>query len=71
MEHPRLAPGIAAFIDWDDAISGDAMDDLSLLGCFYDAPVIERALTGYVRVRPLPGTFAFGSVCCATCWSKP
>ncbi len=45
---------IAAFIDWDDAISGDAMDDLSLLGCFYGAPVIERALTGYVRVRPLP-----------------
>jgi fructosamine-3-kinase len=46
--------GIAAFIDWDDAISGDPMDDLSLLGCFYGAPVIERALAGYARVRPLP-----------------
>jgi aminoglycoside phosphotransferase (APT) family kinase protein len=45
---------IAAFIDWDDAISGDPMDDLSLLGCFYGAPVIERALAGYARVRPLP-----------------
>jgi fructosamine-3-kinase len=46
--------GIAAFIDWDDAVSGDPMDDLSLLGCFYGAPVIERALAGYARVRPLP-----------------
>jgi aminoglycoside phosphotransferase (APT) family kinase protein len=46
--------GIAAFIDWDDAISGDPLDDLSLLGCFYDGPVIERALAGYARIRPLP-----------------
>ena len=46
--------GIHAFIDWDDAISGDPMDDLSLLGCFYGAPVIENALAGYARVRPLP-----------------
>ncbi len=46
--------GIAAFIDWDDAISGDPMDDLSLLGCFYGAPVIGRALAGYARARPLP-----------------
>lgn len=45
---------IAAFIDWDDAISGDPMDDLSLLGCFHGGPVIERALAGYARVRPLP-----------------
>lgn len=48
------SPSIAAFIDWDDAISGDPLDDLSLLGCFHDAPVIERALAGYARVRPLP-----------------
>ena len=46
--------GIHAFIDWDDAISGDPMDDLSLLGCFYGASVIERALAGYANVRPLP-----------------
>ena len=45
---------IAAFIDWDDAISGDPMDDLSLLGCFYDGPVLARAVIGYVAVRPLP-----------------
>ena len=46
--------GIAAFIDWDDAISGDPMDDLSLLGCFYDGPVLEQALGGYQMLRPLP-----------------
>lgn len=45
---------IAAFIDWDDAISGDPMDDLSLLACFHGAPVVERAMAGYTRVRPLP-----------------
>ena len=45
---------IAAFIDWDDAISGDPMDDLSLLACFYDEPVLARAFAGYARVRPLP-----------------
>jgi aminoglycoside phosphotransferase (APT) family kinase protein len=28
-------PGqITAFIDWDDAVGGDPMDDLSLLACF-------------------------------------
>jgi Ser/Thr protein kinase RdoA (MazF antagonist) len=45
---------VAAFIDWDDAISGDPMDDLSLLGCFHGGAVIGRALAGYARVRPLP-----------------
>ncbi|WP_166647350.1 phosphotransferase family protein [Prosthecobacter fusiformis] len=45
---------IAAFIDWDDAISGDPLDDLSLLGCFYDGTVITQALAGYTRIKPLP-----------------
>ncbi len=45
---------IAAFIDFDDAISGDAMDDLSLLACFHDAPFLTRAFEGYQSVRPLP-----------------
>lgn len=48
---------IAAFIDWDDAISGDPMDDLSLLGCFYGEPVLTRALSGYAKVRPLPHAY--------------
>jgi len=46
--------GIAAFIDWDDAIGGDPMDDLSLLGCFHDGAVLTRALAGYRSVRALP-----------------
>lgn len=45
---------IAAFIDWDDAISGDPMDDLSLLGCFHEGAILDRALAGYATVRPLP-----------------
>lgn len=48
-------PGrIESFIDWDDAISGDPMDDLSLLGCFYDGRVLGGALEGYQTVRLLP-----------------
>jgi fructosamine-3-kinase len=45
---------IAAFIDFDDAISGDAMDDLSLLACFHDAGFVERAFAGYISIRSLP-----------------
>ena len=45
---------IAAFIDFDDSISGDPMDDLSLLACFHDALFLQRALEGYQSVRPLP-----------------
>jgi len=43
-----------AFIDFDDAISGDPLDDLSLLACFHDAPFLERALAGYTSERSLP-----------------
>ena len=45
---------IAAFIDFDDAISGDPMDDLSLLACFHDALFLRRAFEGYESIRPLP-----------------
>jgi len=46
--------GIAAFIDFDDAVSGDPLDDLSLLACFHDAAFLRRAFEGYESVRPLP-----------------
>lgn len=45
---------IAAFIDFDDAVSGDPMDDLSLLACFHDAAFLGRAFEGYQSARPLP-----------------
>ena len=48
------ASEIKAFIDFDDAICGDPMDDLSLLACFHDAAFLERAFDGYQSVRPLP-----------------
>jgi fructosamine-3-kinase len=45
---------ISAIIDFDDAISGDAMDDLSLLACFHDAAFLGAAIDGYQSVRALP-----------------
>lgn len=45
---------IAAFIDFDDAISGDPMDDLSLLACFHDETFLQRAFEGYQSMRLLP-----------------
>jgi Ser/Thr protein kinase RdoA (MazF antagonist) len=52
-------PGeIKAFIDWDDTIGGDPMDDLSLLACFHPADVIAAAVEGYQSVRPLPSNAA-------------
>lgn len=45
---------IDAFIDFDDSIAGDAMDDLSLLACFHDAAFLRRAFEGYQSVRELP-----------------
>jgi aminoglycoside phosphotransferase (APT) family kinase protein len=45
---------VVAFIDFDDAISGDPMDDLSLLACFHPADFVERAVAGYESERPLP-----------------
>lgn len=45
---------IAAFIDFDDSIAGDPMDDLSLLACFHDAAFLRRAFDGYESVRGLP-----------------
>jgi fructosamine-3-kinase len=45
---------IEAFIDFDDAISGDPMDDLSLLACFHDHSFLRRAFEGYQSQRGLP-----------------
>lgn len=46
---------VAAVIDFDDAISGDPLDDLCLLACFHDRAFLERAFAGYTGERPLPG----------------
>jgi fructosamine-3-kinase len=48
------ADRITAFIDFDDAVSGDAVDDLSLLACFHDAAFLRRTLEGYQSVTVLP-----------------
>jgi len=49
---------ITAVIDWDDAIGGDPVDDLALLGCFFDQPILEAATAGYETRRPRPDNFA-------------
>lgn len=48
---------IRAFIDWDDTISGDPTDDLSLLACFHDEATVRAAIDGYCTVRELPQDF--------------
>ncbi|MBK1439080.1 aminoglycoside phosphotransferase family protein [Parapedobacter sp. ISTM3] len=48
---------ITAVIDWDDAVSGDPTDDLSLLGCFHSGDVVLSAIAGYQRVKALPPDF--------------
>lgn len=45
---------VAAFIDFDDAVSGDPVDDLSLLACFHDGAFLQRTLEGYESLRRLP-----------------
>jgi fructosamine-3-kinase len=45
---------ICDFIDFDDSIAGDPMDDLSLLACFHDAAFLRRAFEGYQSIRQLP-----------------
>ncbi len=48
---------VVAFIDWDDVICGDAMDDVALLGCFHKAKIIRHVLQGYAAVKPLPNNY--------------
>jgi fructosamine-3-kinase len=48
---------IKAFIDWDDTISGDPTDDLSLLACFHSGDVVAAAISGYQKIRTLPDHF--------------
>ena len=48
---------VTAFIDWDDAIGGDAMEDLALLACFHPAEAVEAAIGGYSEVSNLPSDY--------------
>jgi len=48
---------ISAVIDWDDAVSGDPMDDLALLGCFHSGKVVLSAIHGYMKEKTLPQNY--------------
>ena len=51
------ANSILSIIDWDDAISGDPTDDISLMACFHSTKEINAIMDGYQTVNPLPDNF--------------
>ena len=46
---------VKSFIDWDDCIIGDTMDDLSLMGVTGEDAVTRKIVAAYGRVRNLEG----------------
>ena len=46
---------VKSFIDWDDCIIGDPMDDLSLMGVTGEDSVTRKIVEAYGRVRTLAG----------------
>ncbi len=48
---------IKAVIDWDDTISGDPTDDISLMACFHSKDEMEALIEGYQEIKPLPEDF--------------
>ena len=46
---------VKSFIDWDDCIVGDPMDDLSLMGVTGEDSVTRKIVAAYGRVRDLEG----------------
>lgn len=48
---------INAIVDWDDVISGDPVDDLSVIRCFYDENVFSPLLDGYKQITKLGDDF--------------
>lgn len=48
---------INGIVDWDDVISGDPIDDLAVVRCFYQDDVFLPMLEGYGEVRELPDDF--------------
>ncbi len=48
---------VRAFIDWDDTISGDVADDISLLACFHSSDMLESVIAGYKKISALPANF--------------
>lgn len=48
---------IKAVIDWDDTISGDPTDDISLMACFHSKEEMNALIEGYQEIKPLPENF--------------
>jgi aminoglycoside phosphotransferase (APT) family kinase protein len=48
---------IKKIIDWDDSVSGDPTDDLSLMACFHSPKEISALIEGYTSFKELPKDF--------------
>ncbi|MBI4599969.1 phosphotransferase [Candidatus Uhrbacteria bacterium] len=48
---------VNAIVDWDDVISGDPVDDLAVVRCFYGEDIFLPLLNGYKEIAPLPDDF--------------
>lgn len=48
---------VNAIVDWDDVISGDLIDDIAVVRCFYGEDIFRPLLEGYREVVPLPDDF--------------
>jgi aminoglycoside phosphotransferase (APT) family kinase protein len=48
---------INAIVDWDDVISGDPVDDLAVVRCFYDEDVFDPLIKSYFSNDNMPENF--------------
>ncbi len=48
---------INAIVDWDDVISGDPIDDLAVVRCFYEEDVFKPMLEGYFSENKMNNDF--------------
>jgi aminoglycoside phosphotransferase (APT) family kinase protein len=48
---------INAIVDWDDVISGDPVDDLAVVRCFYDDDVFNPLIKSYFKYLEQPDDF--------------
>lgn len=48
---------ITAFIDWDEAFSGDPVCDFAAYSVFFDDIRLKHLMRGYKEISPLPGDF--------------
>jgi len=48
---------ITTLIDWDNAVIGDAADDIAIMNCFMDRAYMDHLLDAYSQTHPIDKTF--------------